>query len=92
MILAILYKEKPHMLPAKYKQNRHNGSGKEVVWMIFTIYGHDKLQAPNQSVLKKEIFKQIHFRTQDPMSQGHFRPQGLHLNKFENGPLGNATY
>ena len=40
MILAILYKEVPHMLPAKYKPNWHSGSGEEVVGMLFTIYGH----------------------------------------------------
>ena len=39
-ILAILYSEVPHMLPAKYQPNRLGGSGEEVIWMIFTIYGH----------------------------------------------------
>ena len=40
IILAILYSEVPHMLPAKYKPNPPGGSGKEVIWMVFTIYGH----------------------------------------------------
>ena len=40
MILAILYSEVPHMLPAKYKPNQPGGSGEEVIWMAFTIYGH----------------------------------------------------
>ena len=39
-ILAILYSEVPHMLPAKYQPNRPSGSGKEVIRMVFTIYGH----------------------------------------------------
>ena len=28
------------MLPAKYQPNRPNGSGVEVICMVFTIYGH----------------------------------------------------
>ena len=36
-----LYREVPHMLPAKFPPNWPSGSGEEVVWMIFTIYGHD---------------------------------------------------
>ena len=40
MILTILYSEVPHMLPAKYKSNPLGGSGEEVIWMVFTIYGH----------------------------------------------------
>ena len=39
-ILAILYSEVPHMLPAKYPPNMPGGSGKEVIWMVFTIYGN----------------------------------------------------
>ena len=39
-ILATLYSEVPHMLPAKYQPNRPGGSGEEVIWMVFTIYGH----------------------------------------------------
>ena len=31
MILAILYSEVPHMLPAKYQPNPPGGSGKEVI-------------------------------------------------------------
>ena len=31
MILAVLYREVPHMLPAKYLPNRTIGSGEEVV-------------------------------------------------------------
>ena len=31
MILAILYSEVPHMLPAKYQLNRPGGSGKKVI-------------------------------------------------------------
>ena len=40
MILAILYGKEPHMLHAKYQPNRPVGSGVEVIWMVFTIYGH----------------------------------------------------
>ena len=40
MILAILYSEVSHMLPAKYQPNRPGGSGEEEFWMVFTIYGH----------------------------------------------------
>ena len=39
-ILAILYSKVSHMLPAKYQPNRPNGSGVEVILMVFTIYGH----------------------------------------------------
>ena len=28
------------MLPAKYQPNRPDGSGEEVIRMVFTIYGH----------------------------------------------------
>ena len=40
-ILAILYREVPHMLHAKYQPNQPSGSGEEVVWIVFTIYGHE---------------------------------------------------
>ena len=39
-ILAILYRVMSHMLPAKYQPNRPGGSGVEVIWMVFTTYGH----------------------------------------------------
>ena len=39
-ILAILYREVPQMLLAKYQPNLPIDSGEEVVWMVFTIYGH----------------------------------------------------
>ena len=39
-ILAMLSREVPHMLPAKYQPNRPGGSGEEDLWMVFTIYGH----------------------------------------------------
>ena len=39
-ILATLYSEVPHTLPAKYQPNPPGGSGEEVIWMVFTIYGH----------------------------------------------------
>ena len=29
------------MLPAKYQPNPPGGSGEEVIWMVFTIYGHE---------------------------------------------------
>ena len=28
------------MLPAKYQPNPPGGSGEEVVWIFYTIYGH----------------------------------------------------
>ena len=28
------------MLPAKYQPNMPGGSGEEVIWMVFDIYGH----------------------------------------------------
>ena len=40
MILAILYREVPHMLPAKYQHNPLSGSRQEDLWMVFTISGH----------------------------------------------------
>ena len=39
MILAILYGEVPHMLPAKYQPNPLGGSGEDF-WRVFTIFGH----------------------------------------------------
>ena len=39
-ILAILYSEVPHMLPAKYQPNLLGGSGEEVIWIVFTKNGH----------------------------------------------------
>ena len=39
-ILAV-YIEMPHILHAKYQPNQPSGSGEEVVWMIFTMYGND---------------------------------------------------
>ena len=39
-ILAILYREVPHMLPAKYQPNPPSGSGKEDFWRVFTIFVH----------------------------------------------------
>ena len=39
-ILAILYSEVPHMLPTKYQPNPPRSSWEEVIWMVFTIYGH----------------------------------------------------
>ena len=39
-ILAILYREVPHMLPAKYQPNLPSGSGEEDFWMAFITYGH----------------------------------------------------
>ena len=39
MILAIIYNEVPHMLPAKYQPNPPGGSEKKVIWKVFTIYG-----------------------------------------------------
>ena len=39
-ILAILYGEVPHMLPAKYQPNPPGGSGEEDFWRVFTIFGH----------------------------------------------------
>ena len=41
MILAILHREVPHMLPAKYQPNRFTGSGEKVIGMFFTINGHN---------------------------------------------------
>ena len=40
MILSILYSEVPHMLPAEYQPNPPFSSGKDVIQMVFTIYGH----------------------------------------------------
>ena len=39
-ILAIFYSEGSHMLTAKYQPNRPVGSGLEVIWMVFTTFGH----------------------------------------------------
>ena len=41
MILAILYKEVPNMLPAKYQLNQSRGSGEG--FDFCTIYKHDGL-------------------------------------------------
>ena len=42
MILAILCREVPHMLPAKYQPNQPSGYGEEVAWMVLTLYGHER--------------------------------------------------
>ena len=39
-ILAFLYREVPHMLPAKYQPNPPGGSGEEDFWRVFTIFVH----------------------------------------------------
>ena len=49
------------------------------------------------SILAKQFWRRrflsiFHCWTQDPPWQGHFGPQGHHLNKLGRGPLGNATY
>ena len=36
----MLYRGVPHMLPAKYQPYLPGCSGEEVIWMVFTIYGH----------------------------------------------------
>ena len=41
---------------------------------------------------RRRFWSIFHFWTQDPPPQGHFGPQGHHLNKLGRGPLGNATY
>ena len=44
---------------------------------------------------RRRFFKYISFlnpRPPPPPPQGHFGPQGHHLNKLGRGPLGNATY
>ena len=40
IILFISYSGVSHMLPAKYQPNRPVGSGVEVIYIVFTIYGH----------------------------------------------------
>ena len=40
IVFAILYREVLHMLHAKYQPNPTGISGKEVIWMVFTTYGH----------------------------------------------------
>ena len=39
-ILSISYSKVPYMLPAQYQPNPPGGSGEEIIWMVFTIYGH----------------------------------------------------
>ena len=54
---------------------------------------YTKFQAPEPSSSGEEDFLNIFlFWSQDPPPQGHFGPQGHHLNKLGRGPLGNATY
>ena len=51
-ILAFLYGEVPHMLPAKYQPNPPGGSGEEDFWRVFTIFGHgDHLEFRIETIL-----------------------------------------
>ena len=54
---------------------------------------HTKFQAPEPSNSGEEDFE-LYFISEPKTSppQGHFGPQGHHLNKLGSGPLGNATY
>ena len=54
---------------------------------------HTKFQAPEPSDSGEEDFE-VYFIFEPKIlpQQGHFGPQGHHLNKLGRGPLGNATY
>ena len=71
----------------------------EQIWLRTTRqYYKSNFKHLSQAVLEKKIFKIVSFfLTQDPLSQGHFGPQGYHLSKLNRGELGeepqaNATY
>ena len=53
---------------------------------------HTKFQASEPSNSGEEDFK-VHFifELKTPQLQGHFEPQGHHLNELGRGLLGNAT-
>ena len=50
---------------------------------------HTKFKVPEPYSSGEEDFKYISYLKQGHPPQGHFGPQGLHLNKFGNGLLGN---
>ena len=54
---------------------------------------HTKFQAPEPSNSGEEDFEEYFiFEPKTPLPQGHFGPQGHHLNKPGRDPLGDATY
>ena len=54
---------------------------------------HTKFQAPKPSGSEEEDFEAYFiFEPKTLPPQGHFGPQGHHLDKLGRGPLGNATY
>ena len=53
---------------------------------------HTKFQAPEPSYSGEDFEVYFIFEPKTPPQQGHFGPQGHHLNKLGRGPYGNATY
>ena len=92
-ILAILYSEVPHMLPAKYQPNPPRGSGEEVIWMIFTIYGHDgHLELPIITLFSLILYiYHINAKYEISLKLAEYVHRKCHLKFFMNGCYGNHS-
>ena len=92
-ILAILYSEVSHMLPAKYQPNRLGGSGEEDFWMVFTIYGHGghlEFQIMTHFCLILYIHH-INAKYETSLKLAQYFPRKCHLKFFMNGCHGNQS-
>ena len=92
-ILAILYREVSHMLPAKYQPNWSGGSGESVIWMVFTIYGHGS-HLEFQIITHFSLILYIHhinakYEISLKLAQYFYRK--CHLKFFMNGCHGNQS-
>ena len=93
MILVIFYSEVSHMLPVKYQPNRPVGSGVEVIWMVFTIYGHGR-HLEFQIMTQFSLILYIHhinakYEISLKLAQYFYRK--CHLKFFMNGCQGNQS-
>ena len=92
-ILATLYSEVPHMLPAKYQPNPLGGSGEEVIWMVFTIYGHGghlEFQIMTHFSLILYIYH-INAKYEISLKLAQYFHRKCHLIFFMNGCHGNQS-
>ena len=92
-ILAILYSEVPHMLPAKYQPNLSDGSGEEVIWMVFILYGHGG-QLEFRIMTHFSLVLYIHHITakyEISFKLAQYFHRKCHLHFFMNGCHGNQS-
>ena len=92
-ILAILYCEVPHKLPAKYQPNPPGGSGEEVIQMFFLLYmGMAAILNSNHNLFSLEVYN-YHIKAKYEISlklTQHFHRKCL-LKIFMNGCHGNHS-